>query len=500
MQYALGLDNGGTIIKAAIFDITGKEIAVSSCPTETITLKPGFMERDMEVMWEANCNCIREVIIKSGVPASQIVAISVAGHGKGLYTWGNDKPVRNGILSSDNRAMSYSNKWNNDGTTDALHPQLLQQILPGQPVSLLAWMKDNEPEQYNEIKWVFSAKDYIRFRLTGEAHSELTDISGSGLMDIKNKKFDKTILDTFGISEVYDKLPPLCSSFEVCGTITSEVAKLTGLETGTPVAGGMFDIDACALAMDITSPDYICAISGTWAINEFISSEPMLDKHVMNSLYAIPDYYLIEESSPTGAGNLDWILNNLMEASGLSPDKNMYDKANEVVGKILPDQSDVYYLPFLYGTNGHPSAKASFVGLISYHDFGHMLRAVYEGTVYSTNMHVEKLLSLRPLPKAIRLAGGVTKSVVWTQMFADILNLTIEIVTNANELGALGCAMTGFVSVGVYKDYKEAAKAMINISTTFYPNVDRVKIYRKKYKKYLMIMQALDDVWSALEE
>ncbi len=501
MQYALGLDNGGTVIKAAIFDTNGKEIAVASSPTETITPVPGQVERDMEVMWEANCICIREVIKKSGISAKQIAAVSVAGHGKGLYAWGEEGPVRNGILSSDNRAWNYPAKWRSDGTLDKLYPQLLQQVLPGQQVSLLAWMKEFEQENYNNIRWVFSAKDYIRYRLTGEMYSEVTDISGSGLMDVKNKCFDKKILEAFGIAETYSKLPPLRNSFDQCGSITPKVSALTGLEAGTPVAGGMFDIDACAVGMDITSPDYLCAINGTWSINEFISKEPVTGTDIaMNSLFAIPGYYLIEESSPTGAGNLNWILNILKESNSLAPDKNIYAQVNDIVSRIQPDQSDVFYLPFLYGSNGHPLGRASFVGLTSFHNVDHMLRAVYEGTVYSTRYHVEKLLAVRSKPKAVRLAGGVTRSSVWVQMFADILNQPIETVSGVEELGALGCAMAGFVSAGVYKDYEEAASSMVNIQETVYPNTNRVEVYQKKYEKYIAIMKALDMVWPKFEE
>lgn len=493
MRYALGLDNGGTMIKAAVYDETGCEIACASCPTETINPVSGFVERDMQVMWEANCSCIRRVLEKSNIPAEQIIAVSVAGHGKGLYLWGEGKPLCNAILSSDNRAWSYPEKWKADGTWDALYPKLRQPLLAGQPVALLAWLKEHEASTYQSIQWVFSAKDYIRFRLSGKACSEITDISGSGMMDIENGCVNADLLKALGIEEIYSRIPPLCGSCDICGSISAETAALTGLQEGTPVAGGMFDIDACAIAMNITSPDYICSISGTWSINELLSKQPVTSStSVLHSRYAIPEYYLIEESSATGAGNADWILEHLIH---LPSDDSRYETANQMVSEILPEHCDVYYLPFLYGSSGHPLGKACFAGMTSYHDERHMLRAVYEGVVFCAKDHMEHLLQLRPAVKAVRLGGGAAKSAVWIQLFADILNQPIETVSGVKELGAFGCAMAGFVAAGVYRDYEEAAAAMVKLNDAVYPDPHRVEIYEKKYEKYSALRKAMDTVW-----
>ena len=148
------------------------------------------------------------------------------------------------------------------------------------------------------VRWVFECKDYVRFRLTGEARAEITDYSGSGLMDLHTKSFSKELLSLFGIENVWDALPPLCASLDIAGHITPEAAALTGLLPGTPVIGGMFDIDACALAVNVTDETNICMIAGTWSINEYPRRAPITDGSVlMNSLFCLPGYYLIEESS-----------------------------------------------------------------------------------------------------------------------------------------------------------------------------------------------------------
>jgi len=111
-KYVLGIDNGGTVIKAALFDLDGKEIAVASRQTATLNPRPGYTERDMDELWEQNCACIRQVLADSGINPKAVAAAAVCGHGKGLYPWGkNGKPAYNGIISTDNRAWKYPDKW-----------------------------------------------------------------------------------------------------------------------------------------------------------------------------------------------------------------------------------------------------------------------------------------------------------------------------------------------------------------------------------------------------
>ena len=218
-MYLIGLDNGGTSTKAAVFDENGREIAVAGHNTNTITPKPGYTERDMDELWQVNCACIREALEKAGIRGSDVGGVAVCGHGKGLYAWGKDgRPAYNGIISTDNRAWKYTKKWYENGVFQALYPQLCQEIIPCQQIALLAWFKDNLPDVYSNIRYVFSVKDYIRFRLTGEAYCEATDISGSGLMDVRNARFDREMLEQLEIGEAFDMLSPIRYSYELCGT------------------------------------------------------------------------------------------------------------------------------------------------------------------------------------------------------------------------------------------------------------------------------------------
>lgn len=499
-KYLIGLDNGGTSVKAAVFDLDGRLLAKAGQFTENITPKPGYVERDMEKLWRANCSCVKTAVEKSGVSPGDVAGIAVCGHGKGLYGWGrNEEPAYHGISSTDGRAWKYPLKWKEEEVWQEIYPQICQELMACQQVSLLAWLKEHEPKVYEDIRWVFSVKDYIRYRLTGEAYSEMTDVSGSGLMDIRRAEFDEEMLGKLGIGEVYGKLAPVRCSCDLCGTLTAKAAALTGLMEGTPVAGGMFDIDACAIASDIVSPDNICTIAGTWSINEYISRTPVTDgSAAMNSLYAIPGYYLIEECSATSSGNLEWFAGQCMRDLVSEKDGAVYSAVNKMVSDIRADECEVYFLPFLYGSNAHPLGKGSFVGLTTYHTRAHLLRAVFEGVAYSHKKHIDRLLASRDTPKAVRMAGGAVKSRVWVQMFADVLGMPVETV-EADELGALGCAMAAAVAAGIYADYTEAARNMVHINEKILPFSGHTAIYEKKYQNYLAIQDALDGIWDRFE-
>lgn len=504
MALYLGIDNGGTNTKAALFDSAGALLAVSSRNTGALNPAPGVVERDMDDMWLANCRVIQDVLAKSRVSPGDIAGIACCGHGKGLYLWGaDDKPVRNGILSSDNRAWEYPQRWKSDGVEAKAFKRSAQHILACQPVSLLAWLRDNEPEKYRRIRWIFSCKDYVRFRLTGVANGEMTDFSGANLLNLHTGAYDPELLDLFGISEMFDCLPPLKNSADLCGTVSRAAAEQTGLAEGTPVAAGMFDIDACAIAVGITDEQRICMIAGTWSINEYIRPEPVTDGGVLlNSLYCIPGYYLIEESSPTSASNNEWFIRNLLAELKTEAAKNggsVYEITNQWVGSIGPEEFCPVFLPFTLASNVHPLAKASFVGISSHHTRAHLMRAVYEGIAFGHRHHLDNLLATRKTPvECIRLAGGVVHSPVWVRMFADIMQLPIE-VADVTEAGTLGCAIAAAIATGEYPDYDAAVQKMVRIEKRVEPDPAAFAAYRRKYTLYRRVIDALDPVWDEMQ-
>lgn len=503
MRYLMGIDNGGTFSKAAIFDENGRQISVASVPTMTLTPKPGYTERDMEELWQVNAKAVRQAIEKSKIDPSDIAGVSFSGHGKGLYLVGKDgKPSYHGIISTDARAWSYVKQWKEDGTAEKVYEKTFQEILACQPVSLLAWLKDHCPEVIENTAYVFAVKDYVRYRMTGEAYAEMSDFSGGNLVNLKTGDYDRELLELFGIGEVYDKLPPLKNAADICGYVTKEASELTGLLEGTPVSAGMFDVNACGIASGLSNEEEMCMIAGTWSINEFIAKQPILNGTVaLNSMFCIPGYYLIEESSPTSAGNMEWFIKNLMsyeKAEAKQAGTSVYDITNQWVESIEPQENNLIFLPFLNGSNEDALAKGTFIGLTAYHNKKHMLRAVYEGIVFSHLTHVRKLLKNRETPKSIRLAGGAANSDVWVQIFADTLQIPVDVIED-KELGAQGAAIAAGIAAGIYRDYKDGIERTVKISRTVQPRSEYREIYEKKYETYRRVIEGLSGVWECFE-
>lgn len=504
MKYYLGLDNGGTITKAAIYDENGNLISLSSTETKSFSIQPNYVERNMQEMRDANIFVLKDVLAKSGINASDIKGIASCGHGKGLYLVdSNGNPVRNGILSSDNRAWAYVEKWKSNGVSDKVYSKTCSSIMACQPVSLLAWLKDNESENYSKIKWIFECKDYVRFLLTGLPYAELTDYSGANLVNIYTRQYDDELLGFFGLSELRSCLPPLISSTDFAGGITKQVAEETGLKEGTPVFGGMFDIDACAIASGVSDPKYLAMVAGTWSINEYCSKEPVGEHKVaMNSVFCDPDYILAEESSATSAVNLEYMAKTIFP--NLSEDckkngKNVYQEFDRLVSSVPASEMCPIYLPFIVASNVHPNAQAGFIGMSAWQTRAHFIKAVFEGVAFSHKYHTEKLLSARGDRPVVRLSGGVANSFPWVQIFADVLNLSIETV-DVKEAGTLGCAMCISVATGDKDSFETAFNSWISVKQRIEPITENVKIYNSRYKIYTKILNALDPVWEVIQQ
>ena len=489
MRYFIGLDNGGTVIKACLYDETGRQICVERAKVDLVIPKEGYTERVLSDVLNANLAVLKGVVEKSGVCKENIKSIGISGHGKGLYLLdkqGND--LYNGIVSTDTRAVNIRKTFDKGGISQKIYEQNYQKVLESQPVCLLRWFKDNNREVYDKIGFVLSVKDYIRYKLTGNIAFERTDISGSNLINLSTGKKDIEQLKLFGIEEMYDCIPNIVNACDNCGCITGDIARKTGLSEQTVVSGGMFDINACALSTGVITPEDICVIAGTWSINEYISVVPVTAAKSMNSYYCLPGYYLVEECSPTSAGNLEWYLQNVCVGKS-------YNEINEMVASIKPEDCNVVFLPFLFASNEENlDMKTTFVGLSAMTTQAEMLRSVYEGIVFAHKSHIDKLLSAREKPRAIRLTGGAANSDVWSQMFADAIGIKVEVIAD-REHGCFGAGISGAVACGIYPDVTVALKETVKADKVFYPNLDEGKIYNDKYKKYRRLVTALDSYY-----
>jgi L-xylulokinase len=504
-SYLLGIDNGLTVSKAAIFDLQGREVAVQGHKVSLNYPRPAWVERDSEAVWQTTAAAIREAIQRAGIDPRDIVGAGNSAHGNGIYLVDRSgAPLGPSVTSMDNRASQIIDEWfQPGGVHEQTFPTVMTNTWAAQPAALLAWFKRHRPELWQQIGHAFACKDYIKFRLTGEVTSDYSDISGTSLYDSRNRRLSTDLLDLYGIGDILPALPQPIESHAIAGRVTRAAAAATGLAEGTPVVGGMFDINASAVGAGVIDEGMLCIIAGTWSINEVVTRQPLVDERIlMCTLFAVPGFWLTTDSSATSATNLEWFVTNFChEESAVAAARgiSVYQVCNEIVASLPPGGTDVIFHPFLFGSNVQANARAGFYGLGSWHTKAHVLRALYEGVVYGHLDHVNRLKAAGAQMNLARLTGGGARSVVWTQMFADVLDLPIE-VPAATEIAALGAAMAAGIGVGVYTDYSEAVARTVQIVGHYQPQSEATSKYLERYREYLCLLEAMREPWRRLEK
>ncbi|HEX9118550.1 MAG TPA: FGGY-family carbohydrate kinase [Anaerolineae bacterium] len=499
--YLMGIDNGLTLSKAAIFDLSGREIAVAGRKIDLTYPRPGWTERPMDIVWQATAGAIRDAMAKAGIQPEEIIGIGNSGHGNGVYLLDKAGRPLIAVASMDTRAAGIVERWYAAGVHDQAFPYTFQSFWAAQPNALLAWFKENRPELYAQIGSVFLCHDYIKYCLTGEVTTDYTVMSGSSLFDCQNQRYSADLLALYGLEDLLPALPRLVHSHEIAGRVTPEAAAATGLAVGTPVVGGMFDVDAGPLACGVIEEGLMCIIAGTWAINEIVSRRPVVDKNIfMCNLFTVPGLWLVSECSPTSATNLEWFVSNFCGEERIQARErgvSVYDICNELVETLPPASVDVIFHPFLFGSNVQANARAGFYGLGAWHTKAHVLAALYEGVVYSHLSHVDRLRATGLRIERARLTGGGSHSRVWTQMFADALQLPIEVVAGS-EIGALGAAMAAGIAAGAYRDHADAVARVVRVERVHEPEPGRAEAYRARYAEYQCLAAAMAEPWNRL--
>jgi L-xylulokinase len=495
-DYLLGLDAGNTVIKAVIFDREGNEIAAASAEGHSRMPCPGHVERGLDELWANARKVIRTCIEKARIQPRKIVAIGCAGHGNGLYALDRDGQPLLGIQSLDTRAAALVEEWQAQGVGDLTYPIGQQRPWPSQTPTLLAWLKRHRPETFAKIGTIFLCKDFIVNRLTGARVSEVSDMTGCGLLHVADRRYDRTLMEAYGLSDCIELLPPLIESSDIAGYVTEEAAAQTGLDAGTPVVGGLFDVVASAVGSGVTRTGAASIIAGTWSINQVIIDKPHLNGPVFMSSTFDRERYMAIESSATSAANLEWLVREFFSdvpSDGRSP----FDLCGELAAAIEPAADDPLYHPFLYGAQQNGNARAGFYGVAGWHTKGHLVRAVLEGVAFGHRQHIETMRKAGAFFDDAVLSGGGSRSLIWPQIFADVLGLPVSIA-RSRETGALGAAITAGTGAGIFNDFAEGAAAMVRMERKYAPNTGLEGHYKRRYGLYRDIAEAMAPIWRRL--
>lgn len=495
-KYLLGLDAGNTVIKAVIFDLTGSEVAHAGEEGHSRMPCPGHVERDLGELWANARRVIRTCLDRAGIDAADIAAVGCAGHGNGLYALDRDGEPLLGIQSIDTRATGLVEEWVAAGVGDRTAPIARQRPWPSQTPTLLAWLKRNRPEVFQRIGTVFFSKDFVVNRLTSSRVSEVSDMSGAGLLDLAVRRYDRSLMEAYGLADCMDMLPPLIESADVAGTVTEEVARETGLAAGTPVVGGLFDVVASALGSGVSRTGSASIIAGTWSINQVIIDGPDLDGPVFMSSTFDRTRYMAMENSATSAANLEWMVREFFEgghSDGVSP----FDTCCDLAAAVEPAADDPLYHPYLYGAQQDGHARAGFYGIAGWHTKGHLIRALLEGVVFGHRQHIETIRRAGAGFDEAVLSGGGSRSRLWPQIFADVLGVPVSVAVS-RETGALGAAIAAGTGAGLFADFTEGATAMVRADRHYRPNGDLAAHYNRRYGLYKDITEAMTPLWRRL--
>ncbi|HAU3147276.1 TPA: carbohydrate kinase [Salmonella enterica subsp. salamae] len=490
----LGIDCGGTYLKAGLYDAEGHEHGIHRQSLQTLSPLPGYAERDMHQLWQQCAATIAGLLKQTGVSGGQIKGIGISAQGKGLFLLDKqNRPLGNAILSSDRRALNIVERWQQDGIPQKLYPVTRQTLWTGHPASLLRWVKEHEPQRYAHIGCVMMAHDYLRWRLTGVKGCEESNISESNLYNMTTGRYDSRLTQWLGISEIDHALPPVVGSAETGGKISEEAAAITGLAAGTPVVGGLFDVVSTALCAGIDDEFTLNAVMGTWAVTSGIA-RGLRDHEAHPYVYGryVKDgQYIVHEASPTSSGNLEWFTAQWGELS--------FDEINRAVASLPKAGSDLFFLPFLYGSNAGLEMTSCFYGMQALHTRAHLLQALYEGVVFSHMTHLNRMRERFTEVRTLRVTGGPAHSDVWMQMLADVSGLRIEL-PQVEETGCFGAALAARVGTGVYRSFSEAQRALKHPVRTLLPDMTAHARYQRKYNYYQYLIEALQGYHARIKE
>lgn len=490
----LGIDCGGTYLKAGLYDVKGHEHGIHRQSLQTVSPLPGYAERDMPQLWQHCATTIAGLLQCTGVSGEQIKGVGISAQGKGLFLLDKqDKPLGNAILSSDRRAMDIVQRWQQDGIPEQLYPITRQTLWTGHPASLLRWVKEHDPQRYAQIGCVMMGHDFLRWCLTGVKGCEESNISESNLYNMSTGQYDARLTQWLGISEIDNALPPVIGSAEICGEITAQAAAITGLAAGTPVVGGLFDVVSTALCAGIEDEHTLNAVMGTWAVTSGIAHG--LRGHEAHPYvygrYVNDGQYIVHEASPTSSGNLEWFTAQWGELS--------FAEINQAVASLPKAASDLFFLPFLYGSNAGLEMTSGFYGMQALHTRAHLLQAVYEGVVFSHMTHLNRMRERFTEVHTLRVTGGPAHSDIWMQMLADVSGLRIEL-PQVEETGCFGAALAARVGTSVYPNFSDAQRSLQHPIRTLLPDMTAHAHYQRKYRQYQDLITALQGYHARIKE
>ena len=501
MEYLLGIDIGTSGTKTVLFDRDANPITAKTFEYPLYQEQNGWAEQEPEDWWNAVVQGVQAVLQASGVDVADIKGIGLSGQMHGLVMLDeNGEVLRRSIIWCDQRTGEEVEDMNRMLGAEKIIQITANPAVTGFTAAKILWVKKHEPELYAKCAHILLPKDYIRYKLTGEYATEVSDASGMQLMDVAKRTWSDEILEGLGIEKRL--LGKMYESQDVTGEVHQEAAALTGLAAGTIVVGGAGDNPAAAIGTGIVSQGKAFTTIGTSAVVYAVSDRMALDpKGRVHTLCAsVPGKWTVMSCTQAAGLSLQWLRNHVCApemAEAAEKGVDPYEIMTAEAARVPIGSEKLIYLPYLMGErspHNDPSARAAFIGMSMDSTREDMTQAVLEGVAFGLRDSLEVARSIGVNPERTKICGGGAKSPLWRKIIANVMNMKVDLIESEEGPG-YGAAILAAVGCGVFDSVEEAAKKLVKVTGTEEPDSELVQKYEERYQEFKKLYPALKGIY-----
>ncbi|MEL6896544.1 MAG: xylulokinase [Planctomycetota bacterium] len=500
----LGIDVGTSGTKTLLVDADGQVLAESSSEYPVHQPRPGWTQQDPDDWWAATVKTVRAVIKSAKVKAADVKAIGLSGQMHGSVFLDKDfNVIRPAILWNDQRTAAECDEITAAaGGRKALIKMVANPALTGFQAPKILWLRNREKRNFDRLRHVLLPKDEIRRRMTGNLVTEVSDASGTLLLDVVKRKWSTKLLSKLQLDR--DLLPEVVESDQVTGTLTPDAAKKLGLTTDCIVVGGAGDCAAGAVGNGVVKSGTLSTSIGTSGVMFVHSDQPEYDREgrLHTFCHAVNGKWHMMGVNLASGGALSWWVDSVLAGFGGKPGKDRFEQATREAATANPGSGGLLFLPYLSGErtpHADPNARGAFVGLNATHTRGQMTRAVMEGVTYALRVSLEIIKSLEVPVRQIRVGGGGSKNPFWRQMQADVFGKKVCHLT-VDQGAAYGVALLAAVGAGAFKNIEQACRATITIDSELASDRAAVRRYNTLFPVYQQLYSQLKSSFTTLAE
>jgi xylulokinase len=492
----LGIDVGTGGSRAVLIDESGQIVASATVEHQHFASpQTGWAEQDPHDWWRASAAAVRQVLASDNVRAEEIGALGLSGqmHGSVLLDK-SDEVLRPALIWCDQRTDVQCQELTRKIGAERLIQLTCNPALTGFTLPKLLWVRDHEPEIWQQVRSVLLPKDYVRLQLTGDKATDVADGSGTLLLDVKRRVWSEELIQAIQLDATI--LPKLYESQEVTGSVSQTAAAATGLRAGTPVVAGAGDQAAGAVGVGIVRPGSVSATIGTSGVVFAATNAPSLDPkgRVHTFCHAVPQRWHVMGVTQGAGLSLRWFRDQF---GVQSQESDPYESLTNEAAQVPAGADGLLWAPYLMGERTphlDPNARAALVGLTASHTRAHVVRAILEGVAFSLRDSFEIFREMNVPVETIRLGGGGARSHLWRQIQADIYGHEVETV-EAEEGAAYGVALLAGVSAGHWPSVDAACDAVVRTRERVVPDAAAAKVLDQNYQAYRKLYPALRSIW-----